>query len=135
MRIVQRLKMLVAAGLVASGAIIASATPAMADVPTYRDKGPVPASMSDRLKRASAYIDTPGSTLRAPSGPVRVRRVIVGDTAIMVFTSTGRNSPRAIADTARRQTACNVAANAKFRTIRHNSISPIGYAIPCSGRI
>ena len=135
MRILRRLKVSAAATLVAFGAFVATATPVAADVPTYRDKGPVPASMSDRLKRAAAYIDTPGSTLRAPSGPVRARRVIVGNTAIMVFTSTGRNSPRAIAETARRQTACNVATNAKFRTIRHNSISPIGYAMPCSGRI
>ena len=130
----RKLKALFAASLIGFGAFVATATPAAADVPTYRDKGPVPSSMSERLKRAAAYIDTPGTTLRAPSGPVRVRRVIVGDTAIMVFTSTGRNSPRAIADTARRQTACKVAQNAKFRTIRHNSIAPIGYAMPCSGR-
>ncbi len=129
----RRIKAIFAAVLIAGGAFVGTAGPAAADVPTYRDNGPVPASMSERLKRASAYIDAPGTTLRAPSGPVRARRVIVGRTAIMVFTSTGRNSPRDIADTARRQTSCNVARNAKFRTIRHNSITPVGYAMPCAG--
>ena len=129
----RRIKAILAAALIAGGTFVGTAGPAAADVPTYRDKGPVPSSMSERLKRASAYIDAPGGTLRAPSGPVRARRVIVGQTAIMVFTSTGRNSARDIADTARRQTGCNVARNAKFRTIRHNSITPVGYAMPCSG--
>ncbi len=128
-----RIKAILAAALIAGGAFVGTAGPAAADVPTYRDNGPAPASMSERLKRAAAYIDAPGGTLRAPSGPVRARMVYVGGTPIIVFTSTGRNSPRDIADTARRQTGCNVARNAKFRTIRHNSIAPIGYAMPCSG--
>lgn len=131
----RRLKAAIAASLIATGALVATATPATAEIPTYRDQGPVPGSISARLKRAAAYIDVPGATLRAPSGPVRARRVIIGNTAILVFTSTGRNSVRDIAETARSQTNCKVAANATFRTIRHNSIAPIGYALPCSGRI
>ncbi|MDJ1008815.1 MAG: hypothetical protein QNJ13_13445 [Paracoccaceae bacterium] len=119
--------------IMAAALVVGSALPAAADVPTYRHKSDVPASMSDRLKLASRYVGTPGRTLRAPSGPVVARQVVIGNSRFIVFSNAGRNSVRDIAETARRYTDCSVARNASFRTIRTNSIVPTGYAMPCSG--
>ncbi|MEM9710523.1 MAG: hypothetical protein AAF871_17275 [Pseudomonadota bacterium] len=129
MRLKTPLMTLAAASLLLTG----SAVPSVADVPTYRDKGAVPASASDRLKRAAAYAETPGKALSAPSGPVTARQVIIGNSRIMVISNVGRNSVRDITETARRQTGCSVSKNGTFRTIRKRSISPTGYAFFCTG--
>jgi len=117
----------------AAALLVGSALPVAADVPTYRHKSDVPASMSDRLKLATRYAETPGGTLRAASGPVVARQVIIGNTRFIVVSNAGRNSVRDIADATRRQTDCQVSRNASFRTIRSGGIVPTGYALPCSG--
>jgi hypothetical protein len=71
--------------------------------------------------------------LRAPSGPVEARQVVIGNSKFIVVSNTGRNSARDIAATVRRQTDCQVSRNANFRTIRSGGIVPTGYAMPCSG--
>ena len=117
---------------VAATLVVGSVAPAAADVPTYRHKSAAPASMSDRLKLAARYAKTPGETLRAPSGPVVARQVVIGSSKFIVVSNTGRNSARDIATTVRRQTDCQVSRNANFRTIRSGGIVPTGYAMPCS---
>jgi len=126
-------KALFASLAVASALIIGSAVPAAADVPTYRHKSEIPATMSDRLKLAARYAETPGRTLSAPSGPVVARQVVIGNSKFIVVSNAGRNSVRDIATTVRRQTDCQVSRNANFRTIRSGGIAPSGYAMPCSG--
>lgn len=117
----------------AAALLVGSALPVAADVPTYRHKSDVPASLSDRLKLAARYAETPGGTLRAASGPVVARQVVIGNTRFIVVSNAGRNSVRDIADATRRQTDCQVSRNASFRTIRSGGIVPTGYALPCSG--
>ena len=117
----------------AAALLVGSALPVAADVPTYRHKSDAPASMSDRLKLAARYIETPGGTLRAASGPVVARQVLIGNSRFIVISNAGRNSVRDIADATRRQTDCQVSRNANFRTIRSGGVVPKGYALPCSG--
>lgn len=119
--------------LTAAALLVGSAIPATADVPTYRHKSEAPASMSERLKLAAKYIDAPGGTLRAASGPILARTVIIGNSRFIVVSNAGRNSPRDVAEATRRQTDCSVARNASFRTIRSGGFAPSGYAMPCSG--
>lgn len=126
-------KPLLAAAATAAAFVLGSALPVSADVPSYRHKSDIPASQSDRMKLAAAYAETPGRTLRAPSGPVVARQVAIGNSRFIVFSNTGRNSARDIADTARRYTDCSVSRSAKFRTIRSAGIIPSGYVMPCSG--
>ena len=122
------------ATLVAASALfVGSAVPVSADVPTYRHKSEIPASMSDRLKLATRYVDTPGRTIRAASGPVQARQVVIGSSRFIVVSQAGRNSPREIAEATRRQTDCQVSRRANFRAIRKGGVVPIGYAMPCSG--
>lgn len=118
---------------VAAALVVGSAVPATADVPTYRHKSDVPASMSDRLKLAARYIETPGRTLRAASGPVVARQVVIGNSRFIVVSNTGRNSVRDVADATPGNRSGPVSRNASFRTIRSGGIVPTGYALPCSG--
>lgn len=127
------MKAIFATMIAAAGLLIGSAIPAAADVPTYRHKAQVPATMSDRLKLASAYHKAPGARMQGPAGAMVARRVVVGGTEILVVTSPGRNSPRDIALAARTQTGCFVPKNASFRTIFAGGPIPKGYALPCAG--
>ncbi|MEL7026476.1 MAG: hypothetical protein AAGO57_04490 [Pseudomonadota bacterium] len=126
-------KAIIASLAAAAALVVGSALPVSADVPTYRHKSDVPASFSERMKLAAKYVETPGSTLRATSGPIQARQVIIGSNRFMVISNVGRNSPRAVAEATRRQTSCYVSQNASFRTIRARGVVPIGYAMPCSG--
>ena len=77
--------------------------------------------------QASSYSRQPGAAIATPKGNVTARRVLVGNSAYVVFTDVGRNSPAELAIAINGTEMCYVPEGAMIHRI---GIAK-GWTMPC----